>query len=211
MNHGTPDIADGNFPAIEDDFGDGLREDLRARVKAELEPGERLLWVARSLPPDVATGMGYFIAFGIGLLLVACGVGVLSFSFGRQSVPTSDSIVGGIVLMLLGCATDVGTIWARVRAGVERIRQANTLYAVTDRRAISWVPEAKDDAVRVHSLGQGRIKDVSRVEKPDGTGTLEFTLTPQTLEYPAHKEEFKYIPEVRRVEQLVRNHLTSPA
>ena len=34
----------------DDDFDDGLSDDLRARVKGELEPGERLLWAARSDP-----------------------------------------------------------------------------------------------------------------------------------------------------------------
>lgn len=209
MSGGSFDTGDGLFPAISDDLGDGLAEDLRARVKSELEPGERLLWVARSVPPPVRTGKGSFIAFGIGLLLAACGVLVIFRSFSRPRF-RDDSAVDGLLLTLLGAATVIATILVRVFAGWQRVRQAHSYYAVTDRRAISWIPEAKDGSIRVRSLGRGRIQDIARVERPDGTGTLEFFLSPANPEYPVAKEEFKHIPEVRRVEQIVRNNLMTP-
>jgi len=51
----TTDSSEGqtdSFRSASDDelVGD-LANDLRARVKSELEPGERLLWAARSVPP----------------------------------------------------------------------------------------------------------------------------------------------------------------
>lgn len=208
MRNGASDTGDDLFPAIEDDFGDGLTEDLRARVKSELESGERLLWVARSSPPPVTTGKGYFIAFGIGLLFAAGGVAVIIRSFGRPRFH-NDAAFDGVMMMIAGSAVAAATIAVRISAAYRRERQANTYYALTDRRAISWIPESKDGSIRVRSLGRGRIQDVARVERPDGTGTLEFTLPRASTEYPAPKEEFKDIPEVRRVEQLVRIHLTT--
>ena len=37
--------------AAEGELDGGLTDDLAARVKGELEPGERLLWAGRSDPP----------------------------------------------------------------------------------------------------------------------------------------------------------------
>ena len=144
------------------------------------------------------------------MLLAACGVAVIFDAFGRHRFPDDgDSAVGGLVLALIGGLTAVVTVAVRIYEGSQRIRQANTYYAVTDRRAISWIPESKDGSVRVRSLGPKRIQEVARVERPDGSGTLEFTLPRVNPDYPVTTEAFKHIPEVRRVEQLVRNHLTT--
>jgi hypothetical protein len=205
MHNGTSDTGDGFFPAIGDDLGDGLSEDLRARVKAELEPGERLLWAGRSAPPPVSMGIGYFVAFGTALLLLAAAVVIVFEWRPRAGVDPGDPIAAGILLGLIGFFMAGGTIWARIYAGIQRARQVMTFYAVTDRRAIAWIPEPRN-AIRVHSLTRGRIHDVSRVEKPDGSGTLEFTFPTRDMAY-TWKEEYKHIPEVRRVEQIVRNNL----
>jgi hypothetical protein len=125
-------MNDVSAPAHADDFSlaktheleDGLNDDLRARVKNELEPGERLLWAGRH-------------------------------------------------------------------------RLVNTCYAITDRRVIMWTPEPRGDAVGVQALGRGQIKSLVRIERPDGSGHLEF--------YGRFK--FTYVPEVRRVEQIVRSNL----
>ena len=45
-----------------------------------------------------------------------------------------------------------------------------------------------------------------RIERPDGSGTLEFTRTLNDFDYYFHFK-FEHIPEVRRVEQIVRNNL----
>jgi hypothetical protein len=86
-------------------------------------------------------------------------------------------------------------------------RQANACYAVTDRRAISWVPEPKGDAIRVRTLPRGNIGEVTRVERPDGSGSLEFSLTEGSHYYAFCHYGFRHIPEVRRVEQIIRNTL----
>jgi hypothetical protein len=85
---------------------------------------------------------------------------------------------------------------------------ANTCYAVTNRRAIVWTPELNSDAMRVQALGRPLLKNLVRVERPDGSGHLQFSDEPPDLEFGYyHRFMFAHIREVRRVEQIVRNNL----
>src|SRR5262249_38111590 len=150
-------------------------------VKGELEPGERLLWAGRSAPPPAPLGQGYFIAGFVALLLLGVGVLIIAYAMGdhfRAHANRESPVPFGIILCGLGCATILGTIgiWFSNRA--ERRRQACVWYAVTDRRAILWTPERGSDAVRVQSVRRGEIRYVVRLERPDGSGDLEFTASP---------------------------------
>lgn len=208
---------------IGDEFGDGLAEDLRARVKAELEPGERLLWAARSAPPPVRMNPPFFVALGVGLAFLAGGVFVISLAsrdprVRDDNVPIAyrtqsdmqPAIGVGIGLIVIGGVTLAFTIGGHVARRIARVRQADTRYAVTDRRAIAWIPDAKSEGTRVLSLPRGHIRTVVRVERPDGSGSLELTLVHHSPYHQFQQEGFKSIPDVRRVEHVVRNHLTAP-
>lgn len=207
MGNVTPEIADGFFPAIGDELGDGLGETLRARVKAELEPGERLLWASRSAPPPAPMSVAFFIWGAIALLVfffgtVALLAGVQRTRWIDDNSPTlpgvlMDTVSGIIIICLIGHL---------VSKRIERRGQAEVCYAITDRRAIAWIPEPQGAGIRVKSLSRGRIKDLARVERPDGSGTLEFRLPAGEID-PFDREMFNDIPEVRRVEQIVRHHL----
>jgi hypothetical protein len=121
---GADDLS---FAATEE-FGGDLTEELRARVKRELEPGERLLWAACSLAPPFRIGRGFL----------------------------------------------------------------------------------KGDAIRVQTVARGQVGNLIRVERPDGSGTLEFAGTrgPVDFDY-SNRFQFERVPEVRRVEQIVRNNLVT--
>lgn len=87
-------------------------------------------------------------------------------------------------------------------------RMTNTCYAVTNRRAIVWTIELNSDAMRVQALGRPLLKNLMRVERPDGSGHLRFSDEPPDLEFGYyHRFMFAHIREVRRVELLVRNNL----
>ena len=191
-----------------DDLASDLTDELRARVKSELEPGERLLWTSRAVPSPAPIGAGYWIASAIARGLLFLGLGAIAFALGEprpfshkdSTMPLGLFLCGGGSILL---AVTMGVWWNR---RVELRRKANICYAITDRRAIAWLPEPQPDAVRVISLRRGRIKNVERVERSDGSGNLEFSWP--RVPYPSWRlSGFEHIPEVRRVEQIVRNYL----
>jgi hypothetical protein len=211
MHRGTSDTDGGFFAATEDDFGDGLAEDLRARVKSELEPGERLLWAARSAPPPEPIAIWFVVLCAIGLMLLALGVGAVGHAVSYAGpVAVNETMPMGLALCGIGFIVILCTIGGRISEVSQRRREGNICYAMTDRRAISWIPETKGDAIRVHSLPWGRIRDVVRVQRPDGSGSLEFGLKNDHHHFVWQTQGLKHIPDVRRVEQIVRNHLTTP-
>ena len=90
--------------------------------------------------------------------------------------------------------------------GNERRKLAGQVYALTDRRAVIWVP-AERSAVAVHTFQRGAIdgKALHRVQYPDGSGDVLFQ-----GHYYAGVAGFLGIAEVRRVEELVRRFLVDP-
>ena len=214
MMRDGPTISGDDFSlAGGDDFGPSLAEDAHARVKAELEPGERLLWAARSAPPPMPMGMGYFVAAAFALIFLCLGILVLAQAMGGSRARSNrvSEIPVGIGVTFMGCAIVVTAIGIRVSEVLAQGRQARSYYALTDRRAIAWLPEPRGDAIRVRSLPRGQVRSVTRIERPDGSGTLEFILSPGCPDYFFHGTGMVHIPEVRRVEQIVRNFLVTPA
>ncbi len=186
-----------------------LTDELRARVKSELEPGERLIWVGGSSPPPVPNLIGYTTASTIALVLLVGGTLVIIFATGKDPLlPKRDNPVPlGVILCVGGLVTTIGTIAHWIEGRNERRRQSGNSYAVTGRRAIAWMPEPKTrDAIRVISIPRGTIRNVERVVRPDGSGDLDFLCSPD-FEYNWRFSGFKRIADLRRVEQIVRNNL----
>jgi hypothetical protein len=92
------------------DSFDSLTDDLRARVKSELEPGERLLWAARSEPPAVRFGFGFY-ALGViaAVLLILGAIGMLrALDSGRSS--DGSEVVAGMIFAGISSVIIVGLI-----------------------------------------------------------------------------------------------------
>jgi hypothetical protein len=209
-------MNDLSAPAHANDFSladtleleDGLSEDVRARVKSELEPGERVLWAAQSNPPVEPHSLGYNFVCMITLILF--GTGLYFITPPRAGpIAAGDSTIGsGIVLLVIDGLFIFGLIGSLNGRRSARRQMTNTCYAVTDRRVIIWVPEPKGDAVRVQALERGQFKHLVRIERTDGSGTLEFSAAPRDADFGYyHRFVLANIPEVRRVEQIVRSNL----
>ena len=92
--------ADGGFssaPAF--DALDSLSDELRLRVKSELEPGERLLWAAWSQPPFEHFGFGFFALGLVALIVLVLGAaGVIRANQSFRFSDGTDMALGMIFL-----------------------------------------------------------------------------------------------------------------
>jgi hypothetical protein len=184
---------------------DDLPDDLRARLKGELAPGERLLWAGRPLPKPVRLTKGYLVAALFALFFGAiCIAGIMLHQrppnrFGQPD--EGPSIVGAIVAGSLALLIPLLMLvaWKSKVAGARR--DAQRLYALTDRRAIVWQPVPASEAITVTSYHPKQIENLHRVENPDGSGDVKFSGSgPWGV-------GFDSIADVRRVEDLVRMNL----
>lgn len=187
-------------PALDD-----LADDDRARVKAELAPGERLLWAGRPIPKPVRVTGGYLIAafFALGCGAI-CVLLILSLRApaGRFAPAENDGrTVGAFSAGFLAVITTWMTISAwRSKLAAAR-GEARRIYALTDRRAIFWQPVAGSEGVIVTSYRPELIENLYRIENPDGSGDVKFSGTGPS------GSGFDNIADVRRVEDLVRMNL----
>jgi hypothetical protein len=189
----------------------GIDDDLRARVKAELEPGERPLWASMAYPQVAPLGAKFFLGALAAPLLVVLALCAFANGLGHLGpLPRANDaapIVLGIVAFTFALMLTVGLCIHATNRWAETRRMSKTCYAVTDRRAILWVPDPKSGAVRVISVLRGQIDGVVRAELPDGSGDLEMTCDQYLGHCSWYPFGFRHVPNVRRVEQIVRSNL----
>jgi hypothetical protein len=152
------------------------------RVKAELLPGEDLLWVAPANPRRMSSGSSNpAIIFTIVGLLIMFVVGIAVFFIaaadtGNVSVTTitpagvnevSSEAIGIVIpIVVLTLILVFGVIAA---IPVLKMRQAkNAVYAITDRRILMISGNS------VQSYGEQDIQFVRRKMHRDGTGNILF-------------------------------------
>ncbi len=201
-----PEPVDGLSPTRNDEMDD----ELRALVKPELEVGERMLWASRaslhrpSSFSDLGNRLAWAAAFGI--VCIAC----LSAFFGSFR-PGVDHLKGpffwlgslsGFICFVI--ITFCISYWFSDRT--EFAKMANQCYALTDRRAIIWRRDPRTGGVEVFQFTPDKIRDVHRVEFPDGHGDVVFRL-PQNAIYGQHPGAFQGVADVRLVEGMVRRVL----
>jgi hypothetical protein len=186
---------------------DSLADDLGARVKGELEPGEQLLWADRSEPPDQRAGFVFCAFSALAMVLGFLGMIGMSRGWNRQRFSDGNEMFAGMAFMSLALAIVLG-LFGNWRSGTkERERAAEVTYAITDRRAIIWSPDPKRGALRIRTISRGKIYSLVRVEQPDGSGSVLFNDTPRDFETDWYPVAFLHVGSVRRVELLVRNKL----
>lgn len=191
-----------------------LPGELRARIEAELAPGERLLWAAQSgskpaaaLLDPIKPGLLGLIALGISLVATWFGV------FPPASLQGKDIsglvVVGFVAAMVALIAFAVGAgAWTRRRDNQRPDRRQ--LFALTDRRAVTWEPEDRAGGIEVYSIEPIHVRTVHRLEYADGTGEIRIDFFGDASgEAPWLPRKFVGIVDVRRVEALAREVLIS--
>ncbi len=200
-------------PAVSNEpFGE-LPDDLRALVKVELRPGERLLWAARPVRPPAGT-IGPQTAGTVTAWLLGSGgmsLGGIAYVLGTFG-PVSEVAVplvklgilfGGIVAVI---AFSTLAIMLSGRASARK-QSASVTYALTDSRAILWRPRRGTGAVEVYTIPAHTLESIHRVEFPDGSGDVVFS-GPNAM--PWNAQGFLGVADVRRVEALAREYLIDP-
>jgi hypothetical protein len=162
--------------SADDDVEIGLDDDLRACVKSELEPHERLLWAARPGPPPVPT-IAAFPAFFTALL---CGVSGFALAvvfgiYGLVSLPAREaSFVFGFGPAAIGFFIFLALVGRRLGYLRTRWRLARSFYCLTDRRAIVGLDHGDGEPIWFSSLPLDRVHDALCIEHEDGSGDVYF-------------------------------------
>ena len=179
------------------------------RVEAEqiatrtLDPGERLLWSGSPNPGRSAAQV-----------LVATFIGIPSVGFAVFWIYTAYHIASrsahapgpwalfplfGLPFLLIGLGVMLSPLWAYLAA-------QRTVYAVTDQRALI---SSSLGARGVRAYSHDDIGELSMVERADGSGDLFFANRTMVTQrgYASQRVGFIGIPEVRSVEQLLRQNL----
>lgn len=197
--------------------GSALPPDLDARVRAELRPGERLLWVGQPDPRRAARGACFIVAFGIpwtafSVFWVVMASGMMFAANGPRGPGGAFGAVFacfplfGLPFVLIGVGMLSAPYWLRRAA-------RRTCYALTDRRALVW-QKHWFGGLEVRSYGPEALTRMARIEHADGTGDLVFeevvrvgTDTDGNRTTATTGRGFLAIGDVRRIEELVRRVL----
>ncbi len=190
---------------------DALPEELLHLVKPELQPGERLLWASSA---GTAANLGspwpskIPLTWFFGLLTASVvGLSAVPLGAGRGQDPSEGGflVIGTVAgtIAFFFAVFFVGNFFSKTK---DRARLAGQVYALTDRRAMIWVPGGRS-AVAVYTFQQGTIggNELHRVQYPDGSGDVLFQ-----GHYFGGPCGFIGVADVRRVEELVRRFLVVP-
>jgi hypothetical protein len=197
-------------------FDDEFDESLRARIKAELDPGEPLLWAGRPILERQPIGRGTVNASIAGVLFLVLAAACLAgaYQFRHREV-------GGLVFVaVIALIVDFFIVLALVHGVSDRKARreslAETTYALTDRRVIiwmpvrmlygNWMPGGPSTAIQVASHPRSAIREIHRVEYPDGSGDIQIRRADEEGSWTSISL-ISRVADVRRVERLIRDAL----
>jgi hypothetical protein len=182
-----------------------IPDDLIARIKPELRPGERLVWAGRPIRrPPLSMVNVYWAAgcLGLGYLLTAF---FLALFFGVATTWIEPLDVFKILGSTLGALSGLATIcWTAggISDLIERGRVPRESYALTDQRALIWQPGETRGSIQIFSHDRGHFDRVYRQERPDGSGDLVFDSS--LKRFNPGPRQFREVADVKRVEALAR-------
>ncbi len=184
-----------------------LPHDLEEQIQAELEPGEKLIWVGQPRPGRLmAAALPTFL---FGLLFTAFSVFWLYGASGGFGPPRGRRMPMGGLFALFGLPfvfVGLGMVATPFIAG----RNARkTCYALTNRRAILWEATLLS-GVRVRSYRPDQLQSLARHQRGDGSGDLifeEVTTFSNQGRRQVLARGFQAIEDVRNVEALLRTTL----
>ena len=181
------------------------------RVQAEqialsqIDGGERLLWSGVPSPGTAALKAVPACLFGIPFTGFACfwvwGAWSATSSGPNTPAPFMLFPLFGVPFVLVGLGVLLSPLWAHLAA-------QHTVYAVTDKRAL--IIHGGKGTRGVRSWSADDIDDITRFERPDGSGSVYFATRTWTAARGRTRHSrvgFEGIPEVRHVERLIREQL----
>jgi hypothetical protein len=186
---------------------DSLPLDVAALVEAELQPGETIRWAGQPIPARFARRNIAIVlfaipwtAFALFWMAGASGFKLPNFSHGAGFFP-----LFGVPFVLIGFGMLSSPYWMR--------RQArHTAYVVTNERALildgGW-----RGSVTIRSFEPDRLKDIRRVQNPDGSGDLIFERTWASAGDGGRRstdQGFFAIHQVKTVESLIQQMTRAP-
>ena len=187
--------------------------ELRDRIDAELQPGEKVLWFTQ--PSPRLAGRGRWVAIPFGLVFAGFAVFWISTSYfiiRGASGGSGGSGIGafnffplfGVPFFVIGILTMLSPLWAARRAG-------RTAYVITSRRAIVHELSAFG-RLKVQSFGPDRLVSMTRTERADGSGDLVFEQFTESVGTGSRtvKRGFMHLENVRPAEQALRDLLLNP-
>ena len=177
-------------------WGSKLPERLAARVAAELQPGEEIVWVGRPRRELSYANLSWSRMSVVFVLALAGSVLTLA----------ADGALGVVGAVVAGCS------WFLVIGGLALPRlwrlgvvQRNFYYLVTTRRAIVCCRLPLTAGVQLRSFSPAELAAMVCVERADGSGDLRFD---GDSERPAALNDgFITVDDVRAVERVVRDTL----
>lgn len=187
------------------DPGLEFREDLAARFKSELDPGERLLRVgpAGRKAPSQGGDLRRLVLFAIAFSIIPAVCLTLDI---RGVFPRIDGFLAivGLLAGIFGLLCFVGAVASWLSNLAEGGAARGSMYALTNRRALIRKPRRGTRATEVHTIKAGTVRNIHRVEYPDGSGDVILTVDSQDWMTPT---AFEGVAEVRRIEDLARRVL----
>jgi hypothetical protein len=199
----------------ESTFDEEFDEDLRDRIKVELDPGERVLWAGRPQPKKVPIEGGAIFLALLDLVLILVAAACFIRAFRSPLTDNSGPIFFGVLALIFAFFTSLGLISGAKRRRRDRENRQRTCYALTDRRVIiwqagghlysTWQPGGQSAAIQVVSHERAVIKSIHRLEYPDGSGDV--VICRSEVENAWLPGNIEGVADVRRVERLFRDVL----
>lgn len=208
-----------------------LPEKLRDRVTAELEPGERVFWLDQPRPsatfswPMLVPSLFAIPWTGFTLFWIAGAIGVFNKGWGALAQPDIQRLffgMFGLTFLLVGVGLFFSPLWTR---GRQRKAARNTVYLITDRRALILnggymgegllgliagvtIPVVGKGAFMVASYPPEKLRNIQRLQREDGSGDIAFgeafMVTEANQEKTVTRDGFFSVPEAREVEKMLR-------
>lgn len=170
---------------------------LRQLVENELDPGERVLWSAQPLRGTFVRTSIPFALFGV----IWVGMVAPGFLHVWSSPESPNAVEFGarflmIPFLLVGVVMLSAPLWA--------LKQAkNTVYVLTDRRALSFSKTLRNIAIK--SFLPHQLRNLKRIQRNDGSGDI--IIEQETVYYKGRPRPrtvgFKGVPHVKQVEDML--------
>ena len=190
----------------DDELAGSLSDEQRAALKAELTPGERILWIERAGAPPTPT-VGAFPAF-FAAVLCGCSGFALMVLFGIYGAldlhPAEMAFFLGLAPAAISGMIVLGLVTQRVHHERTKHRLSRTFYALTDRRAIVGSDARIHGEVAIGFFAREMFDDTRCIEYGNGSGDV-FFVSRDDVVWP--EWGFLGISAAKHVETLVRQVL----